>query len=150
MKVIIAADKDGTAAKDKLIAYLKANDYQIQDVSRAGQDCVDVAIAVAKETLRQTDNGKDKSDTAPRGVAITKWGTDAFMAANKLKYVICANISDEHSARMTRRHNGALMVSLGSAIVGTELMKSSVRAFLEAPFDDGRHMVRIDMMNKMA
>lgn len=150
MKVIIGADKDGEAAKEDLIKDLKEEGYEILDVSKEGQDFVDVAVAVAKETLKETDNGKNKSDNAPRGIVIDKWGTDAFMAANKLKYVICANVSDEHSARMTRRHNGALMISLGTAVVGPELLKNCVKAYLEAPFDAGRHMVRIDMVNKMA
>lgn len=150
MRVIIGADKDGAQAKDDLIEALKSEGYEILDLSEEGQDFVDVAVAVARETLKETDNGKDKSEGAPRGIVIDKWGTDAFMAANKLKYVICANVSDEHSARMTRRHNGALMITLGTAVVGPELLKSCVKAYLEAPFDAGRHMVRIDMVNKMA
>ncbi|TGA96997.1 RpiB/LacA/LacB family sugar-phosphate isomerase [Sporolactobacillus shoreae] len=150
MKVIIGADKDGAQAKDELVRELKEEGYEILDLSKEGQDFVDVAVAVAKETLKETDNGKDKSENAPRGIVIDKWGTDAFMAANKLKYVICANVSDEHSARMTRRHNGALLITLGTAVVGPALLKSCAKAYLEAPFDGGRHMVRIDMVNKMA
>ncbi|GGL61546.1 RpiB/LacA/LacB family sugar-phosphate isomerase [Sporolactobacillus putidus] len=150
MKVVIGADKDGAQAKDDLIKVLNSEGYEILDLSKEGQDFVDVAVAVAKETLKETDNGKDKSEEAARGIVIDKWGTDAFMAANKLKYVICANVSDEHSARMTRRHNGALMITLGTAVVGPELLISCAQAYLEAPFDAGRHMVRIDMVNKMA
>ncbi|WP_100488046.1 RpiB/LacA/LacB family sugar-phosphate isomerase [Sporolactobacillus pectinivorans] len=150
MKVIIGADKDGVQAKDELVRDLREEGYEILDLSKEGQDFVDVAIAVAKETLKETNNGEDKSATAPRGIVIDRWGTDAFMAANKLKYVIAANVSDEHSARMTRRHNGALLITLGTAVVGPELLKSCAKAYLEAPFDGGRHMVRIDMVNKMA
>ncbi|WP_100489571.1 RpiB/LacA/LacB family sugar-phosphate isomerase [Sporolactobacillus pectinivorans] len=150
MKVIIGADKVNVQAKDDLVKDLKSEGYEILDVSKEGQDFVDVAVAVARETLKETDNGQDKSETAPRGIVIDTWGSDAFMAANKLKYVICANVSDEHSARMTRRHNGALMITLGTAVVGPELLKNCAKAYLEAPFDAGRHMVRIDMVNKMA
>ncbi|WP_353949137.1 RpiB/LacA/LacB family sugar-phosphate isomerase [Sporolactobacillus sp. Y61] len=150
MRVIIGADKDGAHAKNELIKLLKEKGYDIFDVSSEKQDGVDLAVTVARETLAETDNGKDKSENASRGIVITKWGIDAFMAANKLKYVIAANVSDEHSARMTRRHNGALMITLGTAVVGSELLKNCVKAYLEAPFDAGRHMVRIDMVNKMA
>jgi Ribose 5-phosphate isomerase RpiB len=50
---------------------------------------------------------------------------------------------------MTRRHNNARIITLGSEIVGVELAKSVAKAFVTADYDGGRHQVRVDMLNAM-
>ena len=63
--------------------------------------------------------------------------------------MIAAEASDERSALMTKRHNGARILVMGSDIVGKELAKSCLRSFLSHGYDGGRHQIRIDMLNKM-
>ena len=70
------------------------------------------------------------------------------MPANKFKGIICAAVSDEHSAMMTIRHNSTPIITMVlnyGAILAVEIVK----AFLEHNYDAGRHQVRIDMLNKL-
>lgn len=72
------------------------------------------------------------------------------MTACKYKGIICAEVSDEHSAKMTREHNNASMITMGSGIVGKRLAESIVDAFIKGEYSGGRHQIRVDMLNKMA
>ena len=72
------------------------------------------------------------------------------MAATRVKGMVAANISDERSAYMTREHNNARMVCMGSEVVGDEVAKRIAREFLSADYAAGRHQIRVDMLNKMA
>ena len=78
------------------------------------------------------------------------YGAGSYMAASKVKGMICAEISDERSAYMTRQHNNAKVICLGAQIVGPGLAKSIAREFLAADYDGGRHQIRVDMLDKMA
>ena len=71
------------------------------------------------------------------------------MVATKIKGMIAAEVSDERSAYMTRGHNNARMITLGSEIVGEGLAKNIVKAFVTGTYDGGRHQIRVDMLNKM-
>ena len=66
------------------------------------------------------------------------------MVANKLPGVRCALCHDVTTARLARAHNDANMLALGQGIVGSEVAKDIVRAWLETPFDGGRHQRRIE------
>lgn len=72
------------------------------------------------------------------------------MTATKVKGMVAAEVSDERSAYMTREHNNARMITIGSEIVGEGLAKNIVKEFLAADYDGGRHQIRVDMLNKMA
>ena len=63
-----------------------------------------------------------------------------------MKGVRCALCSDTFSARMTRVHNNSNMLALGARVIGVELAKEIVNAWLDAEFEGGRHQVRLDMM----
>ena len=68
------------------------------------------------------------------------------LAANKVKGIRCALCSDPYSARMTRAHNDANMLALGARVIGIELAKMIVEAWLDTPFEGGRHQTRVDML----
>ena len=71
------------------------------------------------------------------------------MAANKVKGIRCALCSDTFSAKMTRIHNNSNMLALGARVIGVELAKEIVNAWLDAEFEGGRHQVRIDMITAL-
>jgi galactose-6-phosphate isomerase len=140
MKVVLAADAEGQALEARIAQYLNACGYEV--VEKGVQaDCVDAALVVAHE-LQQ--------DTESRGIVVDAYGAGSFMAACKVKGMVAAEISDERSAYMTRQHNNARMICLGSQIVGEGLALNVVREFLHASYEGGRHQIRIDMLNKMA
>ena len=70
--------------------------------------------------------------------------------AGKVNGMVSAEISDERSAYMTREHNNARMLALGSHILGDQLALNIVDQFLAARYAGGRHQVRVDMLNAMA
>ena len=81
-----------------------------------------------------------------RGIVICGTGIGMSMVANKVKGIRCALCSDTFSARMTRVHNDSNMLALGARVIGVELAKEIVNAWLDAEFEGGRHQVRLDMM----
>lgn len=81
-----------------------------------------------------------------KGIVICGTGIGMSLVANKVKGIRCALCSDPYSARMTRAHNDANMLALGARVIGVELAKMIVEAFLDAPFEGGRHQTRVDMI----
>lgn len=116
------------------------NDYDVKDVTEVNKDFVDNTLAVAAGVNESDEN---------LGIMIDAYGAGSFMTATKIKGMICAEVSDERSAYMTRAHNNARMITMGSEIVGVTLAKNIVKGFLEGHYDGGRHQIRVDMLNKM-
>jgi ribose 5-phosphate isomerase B len=81
------------------------------------------------------------------GVLICGTGVGISLAANKIKGIRCGVCSETTTARLIRQHNNANMISFGARIVGSELAKDIVKAFLETEFEGGRHQIRIDMIS---
>ncbi|NPC94222.1 galactose-6-phosphate isomerase subunit LacA [Bacillus sp. WMMC1349] len=141
MKVLIGADQEGIHLKEVLKDYLTKQGYEVIDQTpETNLDFVDSTTRVVQALL---DNKGD------RGILIDRFGAGSFMVANKCKGMICAEVSDEHSAKMTRNHNNAMAIALGSGIVGEELAKACVDAYLKSEYATGRHQIRVDMLNKM-
>ena len=80
------------------------------------------------------------------GIVICGTGIGMSLAANKVKGIRCALCSDPYSAKMTRAHNNANMLALGARVIGVELAKMIVDAFLDTAFEGGRHQTRVDML----
>ncbi|MET1250296.1 galactose-6-phosphate isomerase subunit LacA [Sporolactobacillus sp. STCC-11] len=141
MKIIIGSDRKGAALKEHLKAYLGEKGYEVVDKTpESGVDFIESASRVAKAMQEQEGD---------RGIAIDEYGAGSFMVATKFKGVICAETSDEHSSKMTRSHNNASIITLGSGIVGEKLAEGCANAFIESDYAGGRHQVRVDMLNRM-
>ena len=140
MKILIGADKKGESLKNHLKSYLVCKGYQVVDKTEGEMDFVDSADLVCKGIL---------NNEGDRGILIDEFGVGSFMAANKHKGIICAEVSDEHSAHMTIGHNNTSVITLGSGVVGERLAESIVDSYLESKYDGGRHQIRVDMLNKM-
>ena len=80
------------------------------------------------------------------GIIICGTGIGIGLAANKVRGIRCAMVSEVYSAMMARRHNNANMMSIGARVLGEETAKLIVRAFLSNTFDSGRHGRRVDMI----
>ncbi|MCC5910226.1 MAG: galactose-6-phosphate isomerase subunit LacA [Clostridiaceae bacterium] len=140
-KVIIGADTKGFELKEHLKNYLKELGHEVIDKTPEGDlDFVESTKLVAEAILNKEGD---------RGIAIDEYGAGSFMVGNKHKNIICAQVSDEHSSKMTRDHNNASMIALGSGIVGKKVAEKIVETFAKAEYAGGRHQIRIDMLNKM-
>ena len=140
MAIIIGADAAGSKLKDVVKDYLVGESFEVVDVTKEGQDFIDVTLAVATEMNEQEDN---------LGIVIDAYGAGPFMVATKIKGMVAAEVSDERSAYMTRGHNNSRMITMGSEIVGEGLAKNIAKGFVNGKYDGGRHQIRVDMLNKM-
>lgn len=142
MKIIIGSDEQGMKLKEPIKEYLLKKGFEVVDKSEtASTDFIESTLAVATDVL---------AEEGSLGIAFDGYGAGSFMTATKVKGMVAAEVSDERSAYMTREHNNARMITIGSEIVGEGLAKNIVKEFLAADYDGGRHQIRVDMLNKMA
>ena len=140
MAIVVGADLKGTRLKDVVKNFLVEEGFEVIDVTKDGQDFVDVTLAVASEVNKDEQN---------LGIVIDAYGAGPFMVATKIKGMVAAEVSDERSAYMTRGHNNSRMITMGAEIVGDELAKNIAKGFVNGKYDGGRHQIRVDMLNKM-
>ena len=140
MAIIIGADAAGNKLKDVVKDFLIGENFEVVDVTKEGQDFVDVTLAVAAEVNKEEQN---------LGIVIDAYGAGPFMVATKIKGMVAAEVSDERSAYMTRGHNNSRMITMGAEIVGEGLAKNIAKGFVNGKYEGGRHQIRVDMLNKM-
>lgn len=140
MAIVVGADLKGTRLKDVVKNFLVEEGFEVIDVTKDGQDFVDVTLAVASEVNKDEQN---------LGIVIDAYGAGPFMVATKIKGMVAAEVSDERLAYMTRGHNNSRMITVGAEIVGDELAKNIAKGFVNGKYDGGRHQIRVDMLNKM-
>ncbi len=141
MKIYIGCDHGGLDLKNSLIKYLKEEGHEIEDVGTYTYDSCDYPIygrAVAEAV-------RDKK--CDRGIVICSTGIGISIAANKVKGVRCALVTDVTSARLTREHNDTNVLALGQKNVTLDRAKEITKIWLETPFSQGeRHQRRINMI----
>ena len=140
MAIISGADAAGNKLKDVVKDFLIGENFEVVDVTKEGQDFVDVTLAVAAEVNKEEQN---------LGIVIDAYGAGPFMVATKIKGMVAAEVSDVRSAYMTRGHNNSRMITMGAEIVGEGLAKNIAKGFVNGKYDGGRHQIRVDMLNKM-
>lgn len=142
MRIVIGSDAEGMPLKETVKAYLVELGHEVVDKSvEPASDLVDSTLAVAHDLLENPDS---------LGFAFDLYGDGSYMAACKVKGMVACECSDERSAFMTRQHNNARLITMGSAVVGDAIARGIVREFLSEPYAGGRHQIRVDMLNKMA
>ena len=138
MRIAVGADHAGFALKEDLAAYLRELGHQVLDVgthSTAPVDYPDYAEAVGKAVL----DGR-----AERAVLICGSGVGASVAANKLPGIRAGLCHDTYSAHQGVEHDDMNVLVMGSRVIGTELARELVRAFLGATFSgEERHRRRL-------
>jgi len=141
MRIALSADHAGYALKDELAAWLREGGHEVLDLGTNGSESVDyprygALLATAIER-----------GEAERGIAICGSGIGIAIAANRNPACRCAQIAEPLSARLARTHNDANAIALGSRLIGPEMAKECVAAFLGAEFEGGRHQHRVDMLS---
>ena len=81
-----------------------------------------------------------------KGIVICGTGVGISLAANKVNGIRCVTCSEPYSAKLSREHNNTNMLAFGARVVGIELAKMIVDAWLTGEYEGGRHQVRIDML----
>lgn len=139
--IAIAADHAGYDLKVLLVPELKSLGFEVLDLGTHGLDSVDYPD-FADALARAIETGQAK-----RGVLLCGTGIGIAIAANRHRSVRAGVCHDATTARLTRQHNDANVLVLGSRIVGAEVAKDCLRAFLSAEFEGGRHQRRVAKMS---
>jgi len=137
-KIIIGSDHGGFELKEILKDYLTELGLEFDDVgthSTKSVDYPDFAYAVAE---------KISNDPRLLGIIIDGAGVGSAMAANKVRGIRAASCQDTYTARNSRLHNNANVLTLGSRSLGIDIVKEIVKVWLETQFEGGRHKTRVD------
>lgn len=143
MNIIIGADHAGYELKEKIKKYLIAGGFDVTDVGTANNDLVDYPEFAEKVGLGVSEGGFD------RGILFCGSGIGMAIAANKLKNVRAATGNDLYSARLSREHNDANVLAIGSRLVSAQLAEEIVDLWLNTEFEGGRHQRRIDKISEL-
>lgn len=140
MKIAIASDHGGFELKNFLVSWMKERNFDVTDLGNdvydPKDDYPDFAIALA----RHVASGK-----ADKGIVICGSGVGACIAANKVKNARAGLCHDTYSAHQGVEHDNMNVLCLGARIVGAELAKELVEAFLKASFiNEGRFLRRLE------
>jgi ribose 5-phosphate isomerase B len=142
MRIALAADHAGYLLKDELARWLSEQGHEVSDLGTNGPESVDyphygrlLADAVA-------------SRRAERGIAVCGSGVGISIAVNREQKCRCARVDDPLSARLSREHNDANVLALGARLIGIDMAKACVAAFLDTPFAGGRHQRRVDQLSQ--
>jgi ribose 5-phosphate isomerase B len=140
MRIVIGADHAGVALKQHLVATLRRLGHEIDDRGTHTDAAVDYP-AICAEVARLVVGGH-----AERGVLVGGSGQGEQMAANKVKGARAALCNDLYTARMSRAHNDANLLTMGGRIVGPGLADAILELWLATPFEGGRHRRRVDQI----
>ncbi len=141
--IAIACDHSALDLKKEVEALLSARGLEFKDFGTHTTDSCHYPIFGARAAMAVASGECD------RGIVICGTGIGMSLVANKVKGIRCALCSDPYSAKMTRAHNDANMLALGARVTGVELAKMIVEAWLDTPFEGGRHQTRVDMITAL-
>ncbi len=138
MKIALGSDHLALAMKDELVRYVESLGHEVADCGCYNMEPVDypdIAALVA---------GRIKNGEAERGILVCGTGIGMAMAANKIRGIRAAQCHDVYSAERAAKSNNAHIITLGARVVGVELAKCIVRAWLESCFSGGQSQKKIE------
>ena len=143
MLIALAADHAGYALKDELVRWLGEQGHDVTDLGTNGPESVDYPDFGAR--LARTIAAGD----AERGIAVCGSGIGISIAVNREPACRCARVDDPLSAALAREHNDANVLALGGRLIGSDMAKACVAAFLGTDFAGGRHQRRVDQLSQL-
>jgi len=143
MKIAIACDHRGYTVKQRIVAQVMDRGHEVMDFGTDNPkpcDYPDFAIPAAKAVaLAQAD----------RGILIDGSGIGMSIIANKIPGVRAAICHDELTAEISRRHNNANILCFAADLLGDELIRRIIDAWLLTPFEQGRHSRRVEKLTAL-
>jgi ribose 5-phosphate isomerase B len=138
MKVALGSDHGGFELKEGIKKHLNRKGIEFVDYGTFNNESVDYP-----DYGRITAEAIMKGE-CDRGIVVCGTGIGISLAANKVKGIRCALVSEEYSARMAKAHNNANMIAMGGRVVGEGIATGVVDAWLETEFEGGRHERRVE------
>ena len=139
----IGSDHAGLNLKQHLVGWLREQGYEVQDYgvhSSDSMDYPDIAAEVA-QAVAAVSNG--------RGILVCGSGIGVSIAANKVAGIRAVPCQDPVAARLSRQHNDSNLLTLGERLTTSLVAEAIVSAWLETPFEAGRHTRRIDKITAL-
>ena len=140
MRIAIGADHAGFALKEHLIGTLQRLGHAVDDRGTHSTAPTDYP-PICADVARQVSEGR-----ADRGIVIGGTGQGEQMAANKVVGIRAALCNDLYTARLSRLHNDANVLSMGGRVVAFGLADEILAVWLDTPFEGGRHQRRVDQI----
>ena len=141
MRIAIASDHAALALKSALAEYLRAAGHVVADLGphdEASVDYPDYGYSLASAIA---------DGSAERGVALCGSGIGISIAVNRNPAARAALISEPLSARLSREHNDANVIAMGARLIGIDMAKACIDAFLSTEFGGDRHQRRVDKLS---
>ena len=143
MRIAIGNDHAGPQMKRELMAYLEEKGHTVINYGTDSEEST--SYAIYGEKVAEAVAGGE----ADCGVLICGTGVGISLAANKVPGIRAAVCSDATTARLVKQHNNANIIAFGQRIVGIELAKDILDAYLNATFEGGRHADRVAMITEI-
>lgn len=141
--VALGADHGGYRLKEAIKKYLDEQKIPYEDFGTFSEESVNYGPIAAKVGHYVAD-GK-----AECGILCCGTGIGISIAANKVKGIRAAVVTNEFCTEMTRRHNDANILCMGGRVIDEETAVRLTKIFLETPFDGGRHATRIAQISQI-
>lgn len=141
MKIGIGNDHVAVEMKKEITTYIQ-NKYHCEVVDFGTNSSERFDYPVSGEVVANAV----ASGTIDKGILICGTGVGIGLAANKVQGIRCVTCSEPYSALLSRQHNDTNVLSFGARVVGVELAKMIIDAWLQGEFEGGRHQARIDMI----
>ncbi|MDP3460415.1 MAG: ribose 5-phosphate isomerase B [Hyphomonas sp.] len=141
MRIAIASDHAAVALKAALADWLRAQGHEVDDLGTDGEASVDYPDFGYKLAAHLA------AGKAERGVALCGTGIGISIAVNRHTEMRCALVSEPLSAALAREHNDANVLALGARLIGPEMAKACLAAFLATPFGGDRHARRVGKLS---
>ena len=138
MKISIASDHAGFSYKCLIVRHLKSKGHDVVDFGTDSDKTVDYPDFIIPAAKSVSDCISDI------GIVLGGSGNGEAIAANKVAGIRCAVCWSVESAKLAKEHNNANMISIGQRMVSPELALKIVDSWIEASFEGGRHIARIE------
>ena len=138
MKIAIGCDHGGLEHKNAIVAHLKERGFEVKDsgiYENHSVDYPDIAVKVCADIT---------SGECERGILVCGTGIGMSLAANKVKGIRAAAVSEHFSAKYTRLHNDSNVLCLGGRVIGVGTALELVDLFVDTEFEGGRHENRVN------
>ena len=140
MKIAMGNDHSAVEMKNEIKAYLEAKGHEVLNLGTDSTESCDYPV-YGEKVGRAVVSGE-----ADLGITICGKGVGISLAANKVKGVRAVVCSEPYSAKLSKMHNNTNVLSFGARVIGVELAKMIVDAWLDAEFEGGRHQRRVDQI----
>lgn len=141
MKIGISSDHAGYRYKEEIKRFLAEQGHEVRDFGTDSEESVDYPVYI-RPVAEAVAGGE-----LERGIVLGGSGNGEAMAANRVRGARCALCWNVESARLGRQHNDANMIALGQRMMKLETALEIVRIWLETPFEGGRHIRRIQLLD---